>query len=403
MAKESFMEDFTELVNGVSFSSDAKKDAFISNVKFFRYKADTKIRQNPSDEMNVEKGFLNQVNTLVKKLENEKTVLKSGADTIRSGIGYILRGEKPEVTKKVQIPTSVKKAESVEVPVQETVVEETVSTPEPEVVKEKPVVEKPHVEPKPVEEPIIDQVVKEAMKNCESIVIDHANDTKPNPGESQEDFQKRMDAFVNDPVVLGSAKPVDVENVKPENHSKTGEKVESNNSGTVEQTSERKEESSTESTETKDEEEIKSSKEDPVEQGSFQTQESSEPESFEENDDPYDQAFVDHISFDQEPLEDETVQEENVEPESEEETVDEEIPDEESQSEEYEEYYEEEEPKKTGKEKLKDAAKLAATIVIPLTIGFTMGYALGKNSPQKTENSPVTSSELVRSRFCKKR
>ncbi len=397
MAKESFMEDFTNLLNDVSFSTNAKKDTFISNVKFFRYKADQKIRQNPSDSMTIEKGFINQVNTLVNKLENEHTILKSGADKIRTGIGYILMGEKPEVSKKVQIQATVKKQESVNN--EEPKVEE-VKPSKPEVV-EKPVVEKPRVEIKPEEAPVIDQVVSEAMKNCESITIDHSKDTKPEPGESQEEFQKRMDAFVNDPAVLNSAIPVETKDVKDK--LETGEEndePETVHERTVESTSVHKTE--TTSSESDKEKEITDSKEDPVNQGSFQAKNNSESNEIDENEDPYDQAFVDHISFD----------DEHIEPDEEEvidnsETTDDETVTEDSEPDSEEEYYEDEEPlseedrKKANKEKVKQAAKIAATIVIPLTIGFGMGYVLGKCEPKK-DDTPINSSELVKNRFKKR-
>ena len=399
--KESFMEDFVKLLDGVSFSSNAKKDTFVTNVNFFRCKAEQKIKNNPADHMSAEKGFINQINTLVGKLEKEHTVLKSGADAIRSGIGYILLGEKPEVSKKVQVQSqpTVKKQESVESKPQ--VVEDEPIPSELEQIKEEPVTEEePQVESTQEtteEKPNIDEVVAEAMKNCESITIDHANDTKPMEGESQEDFQKRMDAFVNDPAVLNSAKPVEV-NVKPKvNQSGNSEpETKSDNKGTVESTSTDEIIQGTESTETKsaNKEEIKSSKEDPVNQGSFQTECGTPEEFFEENEDPYDQAFVDHISMNDEPESQEEPTSESVDEESN-------VEDESTAEEEYEEYYEEEpQPNpKTGKEKLKDAAKLTATIVIPLAFGFGMGYVLGKNAPSKT----TTSSDLVKSRFGKKK
>lgn len=399
MAKESFMEDFTNLLNDVSFSTNAKKDTFISNVKFFRYKADQKIRQNPSDSMAIEKGFINQVNTLVNKLENEHTILKSGADKIRTGIGYILMGEKPEVSKKVQIQATVKKQESVNN--EEPKVEEVKSS-KPEVV-EKPVVEKPQVEIKPEETPVIDQVVSEAMKNCESITIDHSKDTKPEPGESQEEFQKRMDAFVNDPAVLNSAIPVETNDAKDK--LETGEEIdepETVHERTVESTSVHKTE--TASSESDEEKEITDSKEDPVNQGSFQVKNNTESNEINENEDPYDQAFVDHISFDDEPDEPEEEVIDNSENEESETTDDETVTDD-SEADSEEEYYEEplseEDRKKANKEKVKQAAKVAATIIIPLTIGFGMGYVLGKCEPKK-EDTQINSSELVKNRFKKR-
>ena len=268
---------------------------------------------------------------------------------------------------------------------------------------EKPVVEKPQVEIKSEETPVIDQVVSEAMKNCESITIDHSKDTKPESGESQEEFQKRMDAFVNDPAVLNSAIPVETDDAKDK--LETGEEIdepETVHERIVESTSVHKTE--TTSSESDEEKEITDSKEDPVNQGSFQVKNNPESNEINENEDPYDQAFVDHISFDDEPNEPEEEVIDNSENE-ESETTDDETVTENSEADGEEEYYEEplseEDRKKANKEKVKQAAKIAATIVIPLTIGFGMGYVLGKCEPKK-EDTQINSSELVKNRFKKR-
>ena len=334
-----FDKKLEELLKGVPFVSDAKRDACYGNIKFFHFKAVNKNAATPKDKDDNLRGFVNQVETLVNKLVNDKVILKNWGDFIKDGIVAMLNGE--------PVPSEPKPEEAkVEHKPQQT----TQNTPKVEPGKVSG--EKPKVQPKKTE---ID------MSNIEHVDLSKVEEIKPRPGESQEEFQGKMNEFVNnlfsDPSKFSKKEELD-ENKGVREDKLSGNSAEAKtDKSEVENTNQSDSEPAGTENASEQPEEVNSAAEEvPDDQGTF-CGTSSQPEpdedktssSSESDDSEDDEPIIDHLD---EESEDETIQEDDE-------------PD-------------EEESQKTEESKTKKVLKTAAKVAIPIAIGVTIGFVAGK-------------------------
>lgn len=334
-----FDKKLEELLKGVPFVSDAKRDACYGNIKFFHFKAVNKNAATPKDKDDNLRGFVNQVETLVNKLVNDKVILRNWGDFIKDGIVAMLNGE--------PVPSEPKPEEAKVEPKPQQTTQNT-----PKVEPGKVSGEKPKVQPKKTE---ID------MSNIEHVDLSKVEEIKPRPGESQEEFQGKMNEFVNnlfsDPSKFSKKEELD------ENKGIREDKLSGNSAETktdkseVENTNQSDSEpAGTENTSEQPEEVNSAAEEVPDDQGTF-CGTSSQPEpdedktssSSESDDSEDDEPVIDHLD---EGSEDETVQEDDE-------------PD-------------EEKSQKTEESKTKKVLKTAAKVAIPIAIGVTIGFVAGK-------------------------
>ena len=334
-----FDKKLEELLKGVPFVSDAKRDACYGNIKFFHFRAVNKNAATPKDKDDNLRGFVNQVETLVNKLVNDKVILKNWGDFIKDGIVAMLNGE--------PVPSEPKPEEAkVESKPQQT----TQNTPKVE--HGKVSCEKPKVQPKKTE---ID------MSDIEHVDLSKVEEIKPRPGESQEEFQGKMNEFVNnlfsDPSKFSKKEELD-ENKGVREDKLSGNSAEAKtDKSEVENTNQSDSEPAGTENASEQPEEVNSAAEEvPDDQGTF-CGTSSQPEpdedktssSSESDDSEDDEPIIDHLD---EESEDETIQEDDE-------------PD-------------EEESQKTEESKTKKVLKTAAKVAIPIAIGVTIGFVAGK-------------------------
>ena len=335
-----FDKKLEELLKGVPFVSDAKRDACYGNIKFFHFRAVNKNAATPKDKDDNLRGFVNQVETLVNKLVNDKVILKNWGDFIKDGIVAILNGE--------PVPSEPKPEEAKVEPKPQQTTKDT-----PKVEPGKVSGEKPKVQPKKTE---ID------MSNIEHVDLSKVEEIKPRPGESQEEFQGKMNEFVNnlfsDPSKFSKKEePNEDKGVREDKLSGNSTETKSDKSEVENTNRSNSEPAGTENTSDQPEEVNSAAEEEvPDDQGTF-CGTSSQPEpdedktssSSESDDSEDDEPIIDHLD---EESEDETVQED-------------EEPD-------------EEESQKTKESKTKKVLKTAAKVAIPIAIGVTIGFVAGK-------------------------
>lgn len=334
-----FDKKLEELLKGVPFVSDAKRDACYGNIKFFYFKAVNKNAATPKDKDDNLRGFVNQVETLVNKLVNDKVILKNWGDFVKDGIVAMLNG-KP-------VPSEPKSEEAKVEPKPQQTTQSTTKV-EPGKVSG----EKPKVQPKKTE---ID------MSNIEHVDLSKVEEIKPRPGESQEEFQGKMNEFVNnlfsDPSKFSKKEePNEDKGVREDKLSGKSTETKTDKSEVENTNPSESEPAGTENTSEQPEEVNSAAEEVPDDQGTF-CGTSSQPEpdedkissSSESDDSEDDEPIIDHLD---EESEDETVQEDDE-------------PD-------------EEESQKTEESKTKKVLKTAAKVAIPIAIGVTIGFVAGK-------------------------
>lgn len=334
-----FDKKLEELLKGVPFVSDAKRDACYGNIKFFYFKAVNKNAATPKDKDDNLRGFVNQVETLVNKLVNDKVILKNWGDFIKDGIVAMLNGE--------PVPSEPKPEEAKVEPKPQQTTKDT-----PKVEPGKMSGEKPKVQPKKTE---ID------MSNIEHVDLSKVEEIKPRPGESQEEFQGKMNEFVNnlfsDPSKFSKKEePNEDKGIREDKLSGNSTETKTDKSEVENTNPNNSEPTGTENASEQPEEVNSAAEEVPDDQGTF-CGTSSQPEpdedktssSSESDDSEDDEPIIDHLDKESE---DETVQE-----------------DDES---------DEEESQKTEESKTKKVLKTAAKVAIPIAIGVTIGFVAGK-------------------------
>lgn len=218
-----FNEELERILKKVPFSSNAKRDTCQKNLQFFYFKAVNKPAATPEDKDANLAQFVNQMETLVNKLMQDKIVLKNWGEHIKKEIIGLLNGDEPS--------TELPKVEPVK-PVQQ-------NNPNPGKVTTAPKVKvtikpaenkgaKPKVQPKPDFD----------FSKVEHVDLSQVEELKPRMGESQEAFQTRMDTMVNevfsDPSKYVQVNPVTVE--MPKEEPKNEQSQQDNLSGKVVET-----------------------------------------------------------------------------------------------------------------------------------------------------------------------
>ena len=169
--------ELNNILKDVPFVSNAKRDACVRNIQFYYFKAVNKPTASPKDKEKLLSQFLEQTNTLIKKLVQDKVILKQWGDVVNTRIVELFNPNGKSVNDTVPESTP-----------------ESKPNPEPKV-QPKPD-SKPKVEPKKNQDA---QKRQEDVKlsGMQHVDLSKIEEIKPRPGETPEQFQAKMNDVVN--------------------------------------------------------------------------------------------------------------------------------------------------------------------------------------------------------------